>query len=202
MKRIIYVSFFAITIFIVGCNAQNEEMTFIEQTQDERLDKNEQHAEIEGNDDDLSLGDEVNEETSEPSEKKLTIMTYDEGHQQLQKVIDTLYEHTSGLDRADYKGYVYSIDNLYYYLLAIYYKGEDLLEPRYPYNYPYESFEELTKTYHEYVDFSSIELEELKHDYDIEIELSYINKNTHKKGYLNYYISYSKHELKDLSNFN
>jgi hypothetical protein len=200
MKRIIFVSFLTINIFLVGCNAQNNEMTFIEPTQDERIDKNEQNAEIVGKDYDLSLGDEVNEATSESSEKQRTIMTYDEGHQQLQKVIDKLKKQADDLGRGDYIGYIYSTDNLYKYLLAIYYKGEDLLDSNYPYNYSYDSFNELTKTYHEYVDFSSIELEELRHkDSDIEIELSYKNKN--KKGYLKYFISYGKHELIDLSDF-
>ena len=194
MKRIIFVSFLTINIFLVGCNAQNNEMTFIEPTQDERIEQN--------------VGDEVHEATSESSEKQRTIMTYDEGHQQLQKVIDKLNEHADGLGdrvpvdgRGDYIGYIYSTDNLYKYLLAIYYKGEDVLDSNYPYNYWYDSFDELTKIYHEYVDFSSIELEGLKHDFDIEIELSYKNKSTNEKGYLKYFISYGKHELKDLSDF-
>lgn len=162
-------------------------MPFIEPTQDEQIEHN---AEIVGKDDKLSLDDEVNE-----------AMTYDEGHQKLQKVIDKLNEHSSGLDRGDYIGYIYSIDHLYKYLLAIHYNNEDLLDSSYPYNYSYNSFDELTKTYHEFVDFSSIELEGLKHDFDIEIELSYKNKKTNEIGYLSYFISYSKHELKDLSGF-
>ena len=151
--------------------------------------------------------DEVNEVTAESSEK--TIMTYDEGHHQLQKVMDELYKHAEELadlvpvnGKGDYIGYIYSTENLYSYLLAIYYKGEDILDPSYPYKFSYDSFDELTKTYHEYVDFKSIELEKMKHtEFDIEIVLSYQNKITHSKEFLRYYLSYSSHELKDLTDF-
>lgn len=135
--------------------------------------------------------------------KKDGTLEYDKQHQQLDKVIQELQKHANGLERGDYIGFIYSSDNLYKYLLAIYYKDIEYLDPNYPYNYPFNTFKELVKTYYENVDFGSIQLEEVNHsNFDIEVEFSYTNLKTNKIDHLKYHLNYGEHALKDLSTFN
>jgi hypothetical protein len=144
-------------------------------------------------------------ETSDNQKTKIAYnkITYDEGHKQLQKVMDKLAEYARNLHRADYIGYQYSTGQLYKYLLAINYKAEGLLDKNYKYNYNFSSFEELCDTYHENVDFSSVELVNMQHKgSDIEIDFSYRNKKTNQNAYLKYHLSYGIHGVTDKSVFN
>jgi hypothetical protein len=134
--------------------------------------------------------------------KHMTKMTYDEGHQTLQMMIDSLAKHADGLGRGDYIGYMYATGELYQYLLAIYYKGKDVLDANYFYHYPYQSFMELCDMYHRAVDFTTIDIVDVNHKgFDIDLTLSYTNRQSQMKGYLTYKLSYGVHGLHDLTSF-
>lgn len=136
------------------------------------------------------------------SQNNLSAITYDEGHLTLQKIIDKLDQYSANLDRGSYIGYQFSIGQLYHYLLAINYKAEELLDPKYKYNYRFSSFEELVTAYHENVDFSSVQLTKMKHTGStIEIDIRYKHKKTNRVSSLNYVLDYGVHGLTDLSDF-
>ncbi len=128
MKRILFLTFLSISIFLVGCNTLSSQVANIEPAQREKIETNLQDDEvvIEDKITNLSSDVEISEVKSEAQNNQGTKMTYDEGHQKIEKVINKLNEFANDLDRGDYIGYIYSTGNLYKYLLAIYYKGEDL----------------------------------------------------------------------------
>ncbi|MCG3089901.1 hypothetical protein [Sporosarcina cyprini] len=184
MERIISFCLGGMLLFVAGCQAQNSELTNF-------------NASVEQIN---HLSDEMIQ--SVETVKRQIPMTYDAGHQQLQYVVDQLRSQADDLSRGDYIGYMYATDHLYQYLLAIYYENEDILDVQYPYTYSANLFSELTKLYHDYVDFNSIELKEVHHEnVHIEITLSYKSKAAGNEEYLHYFISYGEHELKDQSYF-
>lgn len=151
--------------------------------------------------DEQEINDNLNVKEDEAA-KTQTNMNYNEGHMKLQEVMNEINEHSSNLDRGAYIGFEYSTGQLYSYLLALNYRGEDLLDPTYIYKYSYKSFEELSSAYHENVDFTSIKLTNLKHeDFEIFIEIAYTNKKTNSTSFLNYHLNYGKHGLIDNSIF-
>lgn len=149
----------------------------------------------------------VEEPTEEPleelPEEPPSVVIFDQQHMQLEKMKNQLYEHANELERSDYIGYTYSIDQLYNYLLAIHYRRDQgLLDQGYKYEY-FETLDWITEVYHTYVDFSNVELEQLVHvGYQIDIILSYTNKITNEHNFLNYHIDYGIHQLTDYSTFN
>ncbi len=138
----------------------------------------------------------------EPSEEPPSVVTFEEQHMQLENIKNQLYEHANDLERSEYIGYSYSIDQLYNYLLAIHYRDQGYLDQGYKYEY-FETLDWITEIYHTYVDFSNVELEQLVHiGYQIDIILSYNNKITNEHNFLNYHIDYGAHQLTDYSTFN
>lgn len=136
------------------------------------------------------------------SNDSLSKITYNEGHLKLQKLMDELDQHTGSLDRGAYIGYQYSTGQLYNYLLALNYKEEDLLDSNYQYFFNFLSFEELVTTYHENVDFTSVQLTKMTHTGStIDIEISYKHKKTNQEASLNYILTYGVHGLTDKSDF-
>jgi hypothetical protein len=130
-------------------------------------------------------------ETSQSLDPRDILTTKNEGHKQIYNEVQRkLDEFSTTLNPGgQYKGYVHATSNLIKYLLAINYKTEELFDNDYPYHNDFSSYQELINTYHEYVDFSSIKLDDLYYnDPEIEIILSYINKKTNQKAYLKYHI--------------
>jgi len=127
---------------------------------------------------------------------------YDEGHKKLQQAFDKIAESAINLDRGDYIGFQYATGQLYNYLLAINYKDENRFDPNYRYTHKFSSNDALFANYHEYVDFTSVELLRLKHEgFVIEIELRYRNKETGRFNTLKYLLNYGVHGITDKSEF-
>jgi len=133
---------------------------------------------------------------------QLTQNAYDEGHNKLQQAFDKIAESAINLDRGDYIGFQYTTGQLYNYLLAINYKDENRFDPDYRYTHNFSSNDALFANYHEYVDFTSVELFGLKHEGIIlEIELRYKNKKTGRFSTLKYLLDYGVHGIVDKSEF-
>ncbi|MEW5921760.1 MAG: hypothetical protein AB1796_12610 [Bacillota bacterium] len=130
-------------------------------------------------------------------------LSYDGGHEKLQGIMDSLHEQSTGLERGDYFGYQYATGQLYKYLLAINYQSEDLLDANYKYSSNFASFEELCRSYHGHVDFTSLELANLVHEnFEIFVELAYTDKLTNNTRYLVYHLNYGEHGIADKTVFN
>lgn len=131
-------------------------------------------------------------------------LSYDQGVQQLRKVLDELEEYATSIDeRGDYIGYMYSIDRFSHYLLTIYFRGAGIfVDEPYPYEHPFTSYDELMEVYHAHVNFNTIELVHMHHEeFIVEIELSYTHNVSGEKRQLFYHINYGRHGLTDLSSF-